>query len=153
MTAAQSGPDVSAALTALLHAKNPDGSAKYTFADFNATFPPMMLSLLAHVPFEKMAPEAQELVVLSMGQVGLEVEATPEQIEQAVLTYVALHPPNQELLQSIGAMLKSSFARAEEAVTDAGRKLTGQKMNAPKLHEKKPDGVVDVRKLAPKIRL
>lgn len=149
----QSVPDVAAALTAVLNAKKPDGSPKYSFEDFNATFPPMMISLLGHVKFEEMAPEAQELVVLSMGQVGLDVESTPADIEAKVTAYVAKHPPNDELLRAIQGVLVRAFTDAEEAVVDAGRKLTGEKIAAPKLHEPKPAGSVDVRTLAPKIRL
>jgi hypothetical protein len=148
-----STPDVSAELNMVLNAKKPDGTPKYSFEDFNATFPPMMLALLGQVPFEEMVPEAQELVVLSMGQVGLELESTPEQIEQTITAYVAKHPPNQELLGAIKGVLTTAFAKAENAVTDAGRKLTGEKIAAPMLHEKKPEGSVDVRKLAPKIRM
>jgi hypothetical protein len=35
-------PDVGAALTALLEAKNADGSPRWSLKDFHATFPPMM---------------------------------------------------------------------------------------------------------------
>jgi hypothetical protein len=146
-------PDVSAELTAVLNAKNDDGSAKYRFEDFQATFPPMMISLLAHVPFEQMAPEAQELVVLAMGQVGLEVGASVDDVAAKVTAYVAAHPPNEELLHAIRGVLLKAAGAQEDAGLEASKKLTGEKLAAPKLHEPKPEGSVDVRKLSPKIRM
>lgn len=153
MTAPQPTLDVSTALTAVLNAKKPDGSPQFSFEDFQATFPPMILSLMGHVPFEQMAPEAQELAVLAMGQVGLEVTSSPADIEAKVTDYVARHPPNQDLLAAIQGVLVHAFTKAEDAVVKAGRELTGEKLNAPKLHEKRPDGAVDVRALQPRIKL
>lgn len=148
-----SGPNVAHDLKQVLEAKNPDGTPKYTFVDFQATFPPMMISLLAHVPFEDMAPEAQELVVLAMGQLGLEIDSTKEQFDGALKAYVEKYPPNQELLAEIQGLLLAAATKSEDAIVEASRKMSGEKLSAPKLGEEKPEGSVDVRKLAPKIRM
>jgi len=52
-------PDVAEALRRVLEAKGPDGSPRWTLKDFHATFPPMMLNLMTHVPFLEMRPRSR----------------------------------------------------------------------------------------------
>src|SRR6185436_10604744 len=49
-------PDVGAALTAVFEQKNADGSPRWKLEDYHSTFPPLLLSLMAHTPFLEMSP-------------------------------------------------------------------------------------------------
>jgi hypothetical protein len=146
-------PDVGAALTALLEAKNADGTPRWSLKDFHATFPPMMLHLMTHVPFLEMPPEGQELCLMAMGQMGLDTDATDEQIAVAVEAYVTANPPNQQLLAEIQGLLVKAFDQNDARLVDAGRKLAGQRSadlaaRAPKLGEKAPEGAMSGADLA-----
>lgn len=146
-------PDVAAGLTAILEAKNADGTPRWNLKDFHATFPPMMLHLMTHVPFLELPPEGQELCLMAMGQMGLDTDATDEQIATAVAAYVAANPPNQQLLAEIQGLLAKAFDQNDARLVGAGRKLTGQSgadlaARAPKLGEKAPEGTVSGADLA-----
>lgn len=138
-------PDVGAALTELLEAKNADGAPRWSLKDFHATFPPMMLKLMTHVPFLEMSPEGQELCIMSMGQMGLDTDATDEQIATTVTAYITENPPNAQLLAEIQGLLVRAFDKNDARLVDAGRKLAGQSgadvaARAPRLGEKAPEG-------------
>lgn len=146
-------PDVAAALTELLEGKNADGTPRWSLKDFHATFPPMMLNLMTHVPFLEMPPEGQELCLMAMGQMGLDTDATDEQIASTIETYVTENPPNQQLLTEIQGLLIKAFDKNEARLVDAGRKLAGQSgadiaARAPRLGEKAPEGSITGADLA-----
>lgn len=146
-------PDVGAALTAVFEQKNADGSPRWKLQDFHATFPPLLLSLMPHTPFLEMAPEQQELTLMAMGQMGLDVDATDEQIAATIEAYVKTNPPNAELAAAIQGVLVKAFADNEARLVDAGRKLGGQSAadvaaRAPKLGEKPPEGAISGADLA-----
>lgn len=146
-------PDVGAALTAVFEQKNADGSPRWKLEDYHSTFPPLLLSLMAHTPFLEMSPDQQELSIMAMGQVGLDVDATDEQISAAITDYVTKHPPNQELAAAIQAVLIKAFDKNDERLVDASRKLAGQSAadaaaRAPKLGEKAPEGAMSGADLA-----
>lgn len=140
-------PDVAADLTRILEAKNADGSPKWVLQDFHSTFPPMMLNLMTVVPFLEMPPEGQEMCLMAMGQMGLDTDATDEQIAAIVTDYVQKNPPNEALLAEIQGVLIKAFDKNDARLVDAGRKLSGQTTGdlaktAPKLGEKPPEGSV-----------
>jgi hypothetical protein len=146
-------PDIAAALTSLLEAKNADGSSRWSLQDFHSTFPPMMLHLMTIVPFLEMPPEGQELCLMAMGQIGLDTDATDEQIAAAIDAYVKSNPPNTELLGEIQRLLVKAFDKENERLIDAGRKLAGHSgadiaARAPKLGEKAPEGAITGADLA-----
>lgn len=146
-------PDVGAALTVILEAKNADGTPRWNLQDFHSTFPPVILNVMAHVPFLEMPPEGQELCLMAMGQMGLDVDASEEQISATVTDYITKNPPNPALLAEIQGVLIRAFDKNDARLVDAGRKLAGQSgadvaARAPKLGEKAPEGSVSGADLA-----
>ncbi len=138
-------PDVGAALTAVFEQKNADGTPRWKLDDFHATFPPLLLSLMAHTPFLEMSPDQQELSIMAMGQVGLDVDATDEQIAATITDYVTKHPPNAALAAAIQNVLIKAFEKNDARLQDASRKLGGESAadaaaRAPKLGAKAPEG-------------
>lgn len=140
-------PDVGAALTAVFEQKKPDGSPRWVLADFNATFPPMLVGLMVHTPFLEMSPDQQELTIMAMGQMGLDVDDDDEKIAATITAYVTANPPNAELAAAIQAALIKGFDQNDARLVDASRKLGNQSASdvaarAPKLGEKAPEGAI-----------
>jgi hypothetical protein len=146
-------PDVAAELTRILEAKNADGTPRWSLQDFHATFPPMILGIMAHVPFLEMPPEGQELCLMAMGQMGLDTDATDEAIALAITSYVEQNPPNEAMLGEIQGMLIKAFDKNDARLIDASRKLAGQSAvdvaaRVPKHGEKPKEGTVSGADLA-----
>lgn len=146
-------PDVGAELTRILEAKKADGTPRWSLQDFHATFPPMLMSIMAQVPFLEMPPEGQELCIMAMGQMGLDVDADEATIASTIEAYVTANPPNEEMLGEIKGVLESAFAKNADRLSDAGRKMSGVTAKdlaarAPKVGEKRPDGAVSGADLA-----
>lgn len=146
-------PDVAAELTRVLEAKNDDGTPRWKLQDFHATFPPMIMSIMAKVPFLEMPPEGQELCIMAMGQMGLDVDDDEAKIASTIEAYIAANPPNEEMLAEIKGVLERAFAKNDDRLVEASRKVTGTSAadlaaRAPKLGEKRPEGAVSGADLA-----